>query len=224
MHVTGDLSLAGTLAVSLVGFTPSAGQSFDILDWGSLSGTFASISLPALPGLAWDMSQLYSTGVLAVVAPGFQAADFDEDGDVDGNDLRAGGTTSPAEQLTRPAMPTRMAMPTAPISSYGNGSWVRLIWRFTPLPQSPNQRLHIFSSGRRRVCAVWAAKSGGRKLEHTTATDRSCGRWTARLPRPTCARQWLPTEIANPEQSSPRDRPLDHLSSARTSLAAQSGR
>ncbi len=39
LHVTGQLSLGGTLAVSLIdGFTPAAGNSFDILDWGSLSG------------------------------------------------------------------------------------------------------------------------------------------------------------------------------------------
>jgi hypothetical protein len=39
--------------------------------------------LPA--GRTWDVSQLYAIGVLAV-APAF-TADFDEDGDVDGNDL-----------------------------------------------------------------------------------------------------------------------------------------
>ena len=61
--VTGQLSLGGTLDVLLTGLTPAAGQSFDILDWGSLVGTFSSISLPTLTaGLAWDTSQLYSTG------------------------------------------------------------------------------------------------------------------------------------------------------------------
>jgi hypothetical protein len=49
----------------------------------------------------WDTSQLYVTGVLSVVgppAPAF-AADFDEDGDVDGDDLtrwKAGFGTSGA--------------------------------------------------------------------------------------------------------------------------------
>jgi hypothetical protein len=33
-------------------FEPEAGDSFDILDWGSVSGAFTSISLPALTGLA----------------------------------------------------------------------------------------------------------------------------------------------------------------------------
>jgi hypothetical protein len=84
--VAGELSLAGTLDVSLFnGFTPSAGQSFNILDWGSLVGTFSSINLPSLPGLIWNTSQLYATGMLSVASP--FTADFDEDGDVDGNDL-----------------------------------------------------------------------------------------------------------------------------------------
>jgi hypothetical protein len=90
--VAGQLSLGGTLAVSLIGssfglFEPKAGDSFDILDWDSVSSAFTSINLPELAGLAWDTSQLYSTGVLVVVAPVLLEADFDEDGDVDGFDL-----------------------------------------------------------------------------------------------------------------------------------------
>jgi hypothetical protein len=50
---------------------------------------FAAINLPALTGgLSWNTSQLYSSGRLLVsaAAPGF-SADFDNDGDVDGDDL-----------------------------------------------------------------------------------------------------------------------------------------
>jgi hypothetical protein len=79
--------LGGELRVLLLnGFEPVVGQTFDILDWGALNGAFASIDLPALaPGIRWDISQLYSTGSLAV-APALEA-DFDADGDVDGDDL-----------------------------------------------------------------------------------------------------------------------------------------
>ncbi len=86
--VTGGVTLDGALAVSLIdGFTPQAGQSFDILDWGgALVGGFAALNLPGLAaGLRWDDAQLYTAGVLAV-APTF-TADFDDDGDVDGADL-----------------------------------------------------------------------------------------------------------------------------------------
>ncbi|MBA3484594.1 MAG: hypothetical protein H0T51_22550 [Pirellulales bacterium] len=89
LTIVGNASLSGTLEVSLIGgFNPAAGHTFALLDWGTRSGTFSSLQLPALAaGLAWDTSLLYSTGVLKVVTPGLFAADFDEDGDVDGNDL-----------------------------------------------------------------------------------------------------------------------------------------
>lgn len=89
LHVAGQLSLGGTLAVSLIdGFTPVVGNSFDILDWGSVSGTFSSISLPTLGSLlSWNTSQLYTIGVLSVVEGIAYSADFDDDGDVDGDDL-----------------------------------------------------------------------------------------------------------------------------------------
>jgi len=91
VHVIDDLSLslAGVLDVSLIdGFSPAAGQSFDVLDWGSLNGAFTVINLPSLDfGLVWDASDLYASGVLAVVAAPNFAADFDEDGDVDDADL-----------------------------------------------------------------------------------------------------------------------------------------
>src|SRR5262249_8982142 len=65
------------------GFTPAAGQSFDIMDWGSLSGTFSSLILPTLTvGLAWDSSQLYTTGALKVVSTGLPG-DYNYNGIVD---------------------------------------------------------------------------------------------------------------------------------------------
>jgi hypothetical protein len=85
--ITGLASLDGRLGVSLLaGFAPSVGDTFDILDFGGIMGSFASISLPMLAGgRRWDVSQLYVSGALSVLPP-FDA-DFDEDRDVDGNDL-----------------------------------------------------------------------------------------------------------------------------------------
>jgi autotransporter-associated beta strand protein len=88
--VSGDAILAGALEITLAnGFSPAVGHSFDILDWGSLSGTFSSLNLPALgPLLTWNTSHLYTTGVLSVVGPpALFTADFDDDGDVDAEDL-----------------------------------------------------------------------------------------------------------------------------------------
>lgn len=96
LSIAGDLALDGELEVSLInGFNPSAGQSFNILDWGSLAGTFSSISLPTLAGLSWNTSQLYTTGVLSVAAAGL-LGDFNLDGTVDAADYvvwrKTGGT------------------------------------------------------------------------------------------------------------------------------------
>lgn len=91
----GSMALAGALQVSLInGFTPAAGQSFNLFDWGSVSGTFSSLTLPTLSGLNWNTSQLYTTGVLSVAAsiPG----DFNQDTVVDARDYivwrKSGGT------------------------------------------------------------------------------------------------------------------------------------
>lgn len=84
LHVSRRLSLGGTLTVSLIdGFMPASGQAFDILDWGSLTGTFATLQLPALSGpLSWNTSQLYTAGVLGVGLAG----DFNNNGMVDAAD------------------------------------------------------------------------------------------------------------------------------------------
>jgi T5SS/PEP-CTERM-associated repeat protein len=82
--VSGAVSLAGTLEVMLSsGFIPAENNAFDILDFASLTGTFTTLSLPALPGLlTWDTSKLYATGVLSVILPG----DFNGNGVVDAVD------------------------------------------------------------------------------------------------------------------------------------------
>jgi T5SS/PEP-CTERM-associated repeat protein len=69
LPISGTATLAGTLKLSLLGsYTPAAGDSFDILDWQTESGTFSTLQLPALTaGNTWDTSQLYTTGTIAVV-------------------------------------------------------------------------------------------------------------------------------------------------------------
>jgi autotransporter-associated beta strand protein/T5SS/PEP-CTERM-associated repeat protein len=83
---SGAFSLAGALNVSLAnGFAPSAGQSFNLLDWGSLSGTFSSMSLPTLSGLTWNTSQLYTNGVLSVASANIPG-DYNNDSAIDAAD------------------------------------------------------------------------------------------------------------------------------------------
>jgi hypothetical protein len=80
---SGAVGLGGSLTLSLIdGFSPSAGESFDLLD-GTLSGSFATLSLPVLSaGLMWNASQLSTAGVLSVQITG----DYNGNGVVDAAD------------------------------------------------------------------------------------------------------------------------------------------
>ncbi len=78
--VAGHLALGGTLKLaSWNGFVAQAGQSFDLLDWGSEGGTFTRIDASGLQlaaGTVLDTSRLYVDGtisVLAVPEPGARA-------------------------------------------------------------------------------------------------------------------------------------------------------
>ena len=89
LSVTGTAALAGTLAVTFInGFTPTADNRFDILDFSSHSGAFSTVQLPTLTGsLIWNTGQLYSLGVLTVEDSNFLAGDFDRNGHVDASDI-----------------------------------------------------------------------------------------------------------------------------------------
>ena len=75
LSVTGDLTLGENVTLQLAPSlalpeTPVVGMSYQLLKvTGSITGTFAEIS-PLTPGegLAWDSSELYTTGVLKVAA------------------------------------------------------------------------------------------------------------------------------------------------------------
>ncbi|MGI9428212.1 MAG: hypothetical protein ACR2NM_06110, partial [Bythopirellula sp.] len=66
-------------------YVPMEGHTFDLLDFQSVIGHFDSLQFDKLPvGLFWNTAHLYSTGVVSIVT---LTADFDNDGDVDGDDL-----------------------------------------------------------------------------------------------------------------------------------------
>ena len=76
-------------------FEPQFGESFDVLNWGALAGSgFGSIDTSAAPlsyPLAWDLSQLYTTGELTVgvipIADGDLAPWDDPDGHINAADV-----------------------------------------------------------------------------------------------------------------------------------------
>ena len=67
LDISGLATLNGTLEVTyLDGFSPSAGESFDLFN-GPTTGKFAQINLPALSnGLNWNTSNLYTDGTISV--------------------------------------------------------------------------------------------------------------------------------------------------------------
>jgi autotransporter-associated beta strand protein len=70
LNISGAFLPGGTLAVTFLnGFSPVSGATFDLFNFGSISGTFAQLDLPALgTGLVWDSSKLYVDGTLSVSA------------------------------------------------------------------------------------------------------------------------------------------------------------
>ena len=89
--LTGAAVLDGTLELSLAGgFVPTLGNSFSILSAaGGVNGSFDAITQPAdMPiGLAFSVAYNPTLVQLQVVSVPTFPADFDHDGDVDGDDL-----------------------------------------------------------------------------------------------------------------------------------------
>jgi hypothetical protein len=92
--VVGNLNLGGTLTVSLInGFSPATGNTFDLLDWGTLAGTFNTLQLADLDGrIAWDTSHLYDSGASGgtiAVQSTYYLGDVNRDSHVDVADISA---------------------------------------------------------------------------------------------------------------------------------------
>jgi len=73
LTVDGKLNFGGELKLMfLSGFTAQAGDAFDLFNWKTTSGSFASINTNGAQlnnGLSWDFSQLYVSGVVSVAGP-----------------------------------------------------------------------------------------------------------------------------------------------------------
>lgn len=136
---TPQVEWGGTLTVTLInGFTPAAGQSFDVFDFDAAraAGSFSTITMPSLPaGLAWDTSALYTSGILTIVsntgltfaawaaANGLPGATItgNHDGDAFNNGIEFAFGLFPAQPGT--------VEPTIELHNYGDGP--RLRARFT---------------------------------------------------------------------------------------------
>ncbi len=69
--VAGAFTLAGTVNITTIGgFVAQAGQTFDLIDWGSITaGTFTvnTAGASTAPGTTWDVSQFPVNGSITVV-------------------------------------------------------------------------------------------------------------------------------------------------------------
>jgi hypothetical protein len=75
LNISGTANLGGALNVDLIsGFTPKVGETFDIVDYTSESGTFTTLNLPKLTGGdTWSISYNPTGVVLTVDGPGAAA-------------------------------------------------------------------------------------------------------------------------------------------------------
>jgi hypothetical protein len=110
INSTGIVNLDGTLDVQFInGFTPSAGDTFEIITAASVIDTFDTLILPSLPG---DLLWFLNYGATSVELVSTFAGDFDEDGDVDDDDRIAwegGFGSAPAVHMTGDANANALA-------------------------------------------------------------------------------------------------------------------
>lgn len=141
---TPQVEWGGALTVTLInGFVPTVGQSFDIFDFDAARdvGAFSSITLPALTaGLAWDTSQLYTTGTLTVIPAGLSFSQWATASGIPGalptGDHDSDGTLN-AVEFALGLFPEQLGTvePVIELHNYGDGD--RLRARFTrPLDRS----------------------------------------------------------------------------------------
>jgi hypothetical protein len=75
MQIQGGVNLVVT---TVPGFAPAPGQSYDLLDWGTRTGTgtpAARLQLPVLPlGLGWDTTTFATDGRISIIQTGWSYA------------------------------------------------------------------------------------------------------------------------------------------------------
>ena len=110
LAITGALTMNGTVRVTLAGYSPVAGDSFDLVDAASVTGspTFDFAAAPLMAGLRWDTSRFASDGIIRVAEGAGSAFDTwasangvtggmagDDDGDSSSNLLEFATNSDP---------------------------------------------------------------------------------------------------------------------------------
>ncbi len=89
LEIAGDAAVAGLISIGLSqDYNPEIGDSFEIMfaDDG-VAGTFSSVAAPFINGFSFTVGYLPNAVVINVEAGGVFNADFDMNGQIDGNDF-----------------------------------------------------------------------------------------------------------------------------------------
>ena len=90
LQVAGNVLLSGTLDISMIdGFEPATGQTFDIITANNVTGTFDNVIAPD----GMNVQVVYSNSTVSLQVTAGLIGDFDEDGDVDIDDINIYRTT-----------------------------------------------------------------------------------------------------------------------------------
>lgn len=125
LAVTGTLNRGGNLILTHTGDPLIGGETFDLFDAATLTGSFSSVSLPTLSsGLQWNTASLATSGVITVDSiaatyPGWAAAYTFPPGESDpGDDPDGDGLTNTVEWMlgTHPLNSNAAAMPVQTVS------------------------------------------------------------------------------------------------------------
>jgi hypothetical protein len=82
LNITGNVALDGELEVSLLGFSPAVGDSFQIISGGAVTGAFSNVVLPALADANWHLLYTPTSVLLEVGLKG----DYNSDDAIDAAD------------------------------------------------------------------------------------------------------------------------------------------
>ena len=165
MTNNGNVTLGGVLNLSLLdGFNPPLGQVIPLFEGaiGSITGQFSAVNAPFFNGHTLNVVYGVNQVTLQVGDANFLAADFDENGAVNGADLLRWRTNFGTAPRMRRATPTATGTSTAPISSSGSGNLAgsRASRRRQPCPNPPALRWRRWGSYRRRGARGWRGEAG----------------------------------------------------------------
>ncbi len=156
LAVSGALTLSGAIRAGLTnGFFPKKDDAFNVLTYGSRSGTFATLDNPLPERIAWEVQYGATSAQLVVLNTAPTLADID---DQTVNELTQLSVTAVATDLDLPAQVLTYSLDTAPTGMTINPSSGSITW--TPTEAQGPGPFEV---------TVRVADDGAPSLEHTNS-------------------------------------------------------